>query len=64
MPVTSEKRWLIDRWVATIKAHSRPYDPVTLLDDVKRSVQCLTDSEVADYVKVLKANDERISQCD
>ena len=57
--MTSEKRWLIDRWVATIKAHNRPFNPDTLHDDVKRSVECLTDSEVADYVQVLKANDEK-----
>ena len=60
MPVTSEKRWLYNLWVELITAHSRPYNPDTLHDDVKRSVECLTDSEVADYVQVLKANRELI----
>ncbi|WVQ00161.1 hypothetical protein [Synechococcus phage MA01] len=49
-----DREWLKTYWVSVVKAHSRPYDPESLEEQVSLSVQFLSDTEVAEYVATLR----------
>lgn len=53
--MTTSREWLRDHWLRTVREHNRPYVEDQLLQQVEASLSFLTDSEVDQYVAVLKS---------
>jgi hypothetical protein len=51
--MNENRAWLVEYWATVITNHNRPY-PKNYMDTVLSSVQFLSDTEVDDYVAVLK----------